>query len=1255
VARPHQSVPPATKTNAWPATIMLIGIAGLGVSGCVSHHSSSPAPAGAASADVVGASGRAQLEERALRESTQPRKDLAEWPPAPGIEASVLALDDNAKSAFDLEQVRDALRDAGPQPFHPARIRGVSTEDKSSALKKYVRGRQKLATGRVSDGLRDLDEATKLDPSSADLANQAGLLMLQQGRRSGGVMQLRRALVLGGEDPRSLWYLGREESRAGRFEAGIAILLRAQDRVQDRAQERATIVLGFAISAELAEQLANAGYTKAAQSQLAVHLAIDPATLDPRDFEHEPLALDIAKRRAPLLLLAGDLSSRLGELDNALVLYTQAVQMGTVDATAGIARLITTQVRAGQPAKAAVTLLDDISRHGGQTTTWHAETARYLVAIEGMTPALPMAIASLCDALRDQATPALRRSLSLLAASVSDDSMARTLLLRELAHEPTSGDLLTAIIDRSASQRPEARVELLRKVVELDPMSCESVADEVLAGGQHVSQLVAVLRASAVPHDTLLLSSMLRRVGLADEAMARLTALLSGPQPATDLLRIATLVALGREDESRAVAASLPIDDSPLARRARATALDLSTGPGDAYGALTESDSDFLTTATIADVLFAADLAARDGKPTLAARALEAVVARDRFDERAFEGLVVLHMPGGPLPNEAQLGSAMQGLRRAAPNSRTIQWLLAQESVQRGLLAQAQSQLQSLISDRGEPEAALDLLVRIWEQSEDTTARQRGIEWLDARQVARPDSINWLLALTRLQVRESRAEEARFLLRARLSHFPIESLRIQEEYVVRTGLGRSEEADELAIMRLRDGPRTPSRSIALSEAYARRGNVSESLRALEPVLKDGVELDPALGRQVYALLDRLTPESDDRPIAELEVSLRVFEKVESSRIVLPLELLLRKVGLIAAVRADDPKAILRAIDEVGARESTAHGAAFARALRPLLNRKESSPLLRFLGTAALQPSPASEALASEWLVRTAAQGTPEDVTWMLGQLTNPEAAALVLRRVGARAMRDSLLEKQADVAYALGNYASQFGRYSLAQWCYRACLERDSSHAWAANNLGFFILEYGGDIAEARRLIVEAHVAMPDEPSIIDSYGWLKYKLGELNDDRDAQNRLVPGAASILLAAAGSPEGSENDEVLQHAGDALWRRNQGQDRAQAVLYWQRAAARVQDALTTLSEDNAPGDGLSGAQRREQIRVLRANQIRLNAKLDAAGHGQEPALPPIGIPSITQLDVDPPIFTPVPQPAPQPVAPLNTPAGQAAPR
>ncbi len=110
----------------------------------------------------------------------------------------------------------------------------------------------------------------------------------------------------------------------------------------------------------------------------------------------------------------------------------------------------------------------------------------------------------------------------------------------------------------------------------------------------------------------------------------------------------------------------------------------------------------------------------------------------------------------------------------------------------------------------------------------------------------------------------------------------------------------------------------------------------------------------------------------------------------------------------------------------------------------------------------------------------------------------------------------------------------------------RKVLDADPDSADALNALGYTLVDRTDRLSEATALIEKAIKIKPDEPAIIDSYGWAQYRLGNLEK-----------AAKLLRQAYAKQPDSE---VAAHLGEVLWVSG---DRVEARRIWEQG--RKKDA------------------------------------------------------------------------------------------
>lgn len=90
----------------------------------------------------------------------------------------------------------------------------------------------------------------------------------------------------------------------------------------------------------------------------------------------------------------------------------------------------------------------------------------------------------------------------------------------------------------------------------------------------------------------------------------------------------------------------------------------------------------------------------------------------------------------------------------------------------------------------------------------------------------------------------------------------------------------------------------------------------------------------------------------------------------------------------------------------------------------------------------------------------------------------------------------------------------------------RLIIKRDPDNAMALNALGCTLSDRTTRYAEAKALIEQAHQLNPEDPAVLDSLGWVNYRLGNL----DEAERLLRQAL----------ERFPDQEVAAHLGEVLW-------------------------------------------------------------------------------------------------------------------
>ena len=129
------------------------------------------------------------------------------------------------------------------------------------------------------------------------------------------------------------------------------------------------------------------------------------------------------------------------------------------------------------------------------------------------------------------------------------------------------------------------------------------------------------------------------------------------------------------------------------------------------------------------------------------------------------------------------------------------------------------------------------------------------------------------------------------------------------------------------------------------------------------------------------------------------------------------------------------------------------------------------------------------------------------------------------------------------VRYAHALVAAELRRVDVAETDLRVILAEQPEHAAALNALGYTLADQTDRYEEAEELIRRAFALQPDDASIIDSMGWIAYRLGRL---QEAEGHLRRAWAL-----------DNNPEIAAHLGEVLWHQDKHEE---AREVWRQAEA-----------------------------------------------------------------------------------------------
>lgn len=134
------------------------------------------------------------------------------------------------------------------------------------------------------------------------------------------------------------------------------------------------------------------------------------------------------------------------------------------------------------------------------------------------------------------------------------------------------------------------------------------------------------------------------------------------------------------------------------------------------------------------------------------------------------------------------------------------------------------------------------------------------------------------------------------------------------------------------------------------------------------------------------------------------------------------------------------------------------------------------------------------------------------------------------------------------ILYTRAMLLEQIDAYEQMETDLRAILSQEPNNTAALNALGYTFADRNERLDEAVDLIEKAYELNPNDPAIIDSMGWIKYRLGDTE--------------SALTYLRKAYEAFQDQEIAAHLGEVLWVIGQQEE---AAAIWQEALKENPDS------------------------------------------------------------------------------------------
>ena len=132
-----------------------------------------------------------------------------------------------------------------------------------------------------------------------------------------------------------------------------------------------------------------------------------------------------------------------------------------------------------------------------------------------------------------------------------------------------------------------------------------------------------------------------------------------------------------------------------------------------------------------------------------------------------------------------------------------------------------------------------------------------------------------------------------------------------------------------------------------------------------------------------------------------------------------------------------------------------------------------------------------------------------------------------------------------DLLYARALMAERVDRLDILIADLQVVLKSEPDNAHAMNALGYTLADRTTRFDEASKYIYRALELLPDDPAILDSMGWLQYRIGNYDD-----------AVKYLTRAY---DLNDDGEIAAHLGEVLWVKGEQQ---RAKKLWQQVLEKA---------------------------------------------------------------------------------------------
>ena len=125
----------------------------------------------------------------------------------------------------------------------------------------------------------------------------------------------------------------------------------------------------------------------------------------------------------------------------------------------------------------------------------------------------------------------------------------------------------------------------------------------------------------------------------------------------------------------------------------------------------------------------------------------------------------------------------------------------------------------------------------------------------------------------------------------------------------------------------------------------------------------------------------------------------------------------------------------------------------------------------------------------------------------------------------------------------LGDAYHANGQYEESDKEYEQCLKINPDNVYVLNNYAYYLSERKTNLEKAEEMSAKAIKLEPNQATFLDTYGWIKYQMGDYETALEYLNKAVDAGAGNSAV------------VIEHIGDVYFKLNQPE---KALEYWKKA-------------------------------------------------------------------------------------------------